>query len=209
MRRVGMTGILLAILAGCGATPGSSEGALTLAARAREAVTSEGPDPVLAWNATAVQMIVGPGGASKPPPLGLVEAAMVQVAIYDAVNAIAGYPYMPYGPRPTVVSPAASAHAPAAAAAHDMLLALYPANASALDACTPPRGYRCRMARKEFTGSRSASRPRRPSSRSAPATGATLAGRSPHRAVMESGSRRLPGSCRRRLHGLGPSRPGR
>lgn len=91
------------------------------------------PDPVLVWNAKAAQIIVGPNGANKPPPLGLIDFAMVHTAIYDAVNSIDGSPFEEYAVHAAVVQPASS-YAAAAQAAHDVLFALYPSQASALDA---------------------------------------------------------------------------
>jgi hypothetical protein len=134
MKRLGVASVLVTILGGCGASQGQSEAALTGAPDlVSEAVVMGAPDPVLAWNATAAQMIVGPGGAAKPPPLAFLDGAIVHTAIYDAVNATHGYPYTSYGSHPNVVTPA-SDYAATAAAAHDVLLALYPANVAALDA---------------------------------------------------------------------------
>jgi len=82
-------------------------------------------DVVLDWNGLAARLIVGPGGANKVPPLGLVDLAIVHTAIYDAVNAVEGFPFEPYGVQPTVTTPA-SAEAAAARAGRDVLLALYP-----------------------------------------------------------------------------------
>jgi hypothetical protein len=85
---------------------------------------------VVFWNAVADNSIAVVGG--KPPQLGSVEAAMVQTAIYDAVDAICGYPFAPYAVRPDVRNPAMP-EAAVAAAAHDVLIALYPTQAAALD----------------------------------------------------------------------------
>lgn len=90
-------------------------------------------DVVLDWNALAAQLIVGPGGANKVPPLGLVDLAIVHTAIYDAVNAVEGFPFAPYGARPTVTKPA-SAEAAAARAGRDVLLALYPSRSADIEA---------------------------------------------------------------------------
>ena len=84
------------------------------------------PDAVLDWNGHAANAIVAV--AAMPPPRGLIRLAMVHVAIYDAVNAIEGYPFNPYAVRPNVVTPA-SPEAATAAAAHDMLVALFPTSA--------------------------------------------------------------------------------
>jgi hypothetical protein len=88
-------------------------------------------DMVLDWNAHAANAIVGVAGLR--PERGLIRLAMVHVAVYDAVNAINGYPFQSYGVTPNVVSPA-SPEAATAAAAHDVLLALFPAQQADLDA---------------------------------------------------------------------------
>jgi hypothetical protein len=88
-------------------------------------------DMVLDWNAHAANAIVGI--AAQRPERGLIRLAMVHVAIYDAVNAIDGYPFQSYGVTPNVVSPA-SPEAATAAAAHDVLVALFPAQQVDLDA---------------------------------------------------------------------------
>lgn len=85
---------------------------------------------VVFWNAVADNSIAVVGG--KPPQQGSMEAAMVHVAVYDAVNAICGYPFTPYAVKPDVRSPALP-EAAVAAAAHDVLVALYPAQAPVLD----------------------------------------------------------------------------
>ncbi len=89
------------------------------------------PNMVLEWNANAAGAIVGVAGLR--PERGLIRLAMVHIAIYDAVNAIDGYPFQAYGVHPTVISPA-SADAATATAAHDMLVALFPAQQADLDA---------------------------------------------------------------------------
>ena len=48
-------------------------------------------DAVLDWNDHAANAIVAV--AAMPPPRGLIRLAMVHVAIYDAVDAIEGYPF--------------------------------------------------------------------------------------------------------------------
>src|ERR1041385_1743421 len=89
------------------------------------------PDMVLEWNANAADAIVGVAGLR--PERGLIRLAMVHIAIYDAVNAIDGYPFQAYASPPTVISPA-SPDAATATAAHDMLVALFPAQQANLDA---------------------------------------------------------------------------
>jgi len=88
-------------------------------------------DVVLDWNAHAARAIVTVGG--QVPPRALIRLAMVHLAIYDAVNAIEGAPFEPYVSRPSVERPA-SAEAAVAAAAHDVLVALFPAQMADLDA---------------------------------------------------------------------------
>ena len=88
-------------------------------------------DEVLDWNAHAAKAIVTVGG--QAPPRALIRLAMVHLAMYDAVNAIEGAPFEGYASVPAVDSPA-SEEAAAATAAHDVLVALFPAQASDLDA---------------------------------------------------------------------------
>jgi hypothetical protein len=88
-------------------------------------------DVVLDWNAYAATAIVGV--AHQVPPRALIRLAMVHLAIYDAVNAIDGHPYESYLSAPLVLRPA-STGAAAAAAAHDVLVALFPLQAGDLDA---------------------------------------------------------------------------
>src|SRR5216117_3379298 len=74
---------------------------------------------VLDWNDHATSAIIRV--AAQPPARSTIRLAMVHVAIYDAVNAIEGYPFAKYAVTPHVVLPA-SAEAAAATAAHDMLV---------------------------------------------------------------------------------------
>jgi hypothetical protein len=87
-------------------------------------------DPVVSWNNAVLDTLtaLGPGGPAAGRPL-----AIVQVAVYDAVNAIAhdghrGYLYNLPAPRVTSVDAAV------AQAAHDTLAALYPTRAAIYDA---------------------------------------------------------------------------
>jgi hypothetical protein len=114
-------------------------GALLIAAA--PASPAEGPSAssitsgasVLSWNGRAAQLIVGPGGAAKVPPLGLVDLAIVHTAIYDAVNAIEGFPFRSYAVVPNVSRPA-SGDAAVAAAGRATLLALFPARSADIEA---------------------------------------------------------------------------
>src|SRR6266478_7853830 len=88
-------------------------------------------DAVLDWNAYAAKAIVTVGG--QVPPRALIRLAMVHLAIYDAVNAIEGAPFEGYASVPPVDRPA-SEEAAVATAAHDVLMALFRAQAADLDA---------------------------------------------------------------------------
>lgn len=87
-------------------------------------------DTVTDWNANASTAIVVTAG--QPPPVAVLSFAMVQGAVYDAVNAIdRGHrSYLPQ-PAPT---PAASEDAAAATAAHNVLAWLFPLQQATLDA---------------------------------------------------------------------------
>jgi hypothetical protein len=83
-------------------------------------------DAVLDWNAIAT---------SLPAPNGFEGArrlAIVQLAVFEAVNSITGE-YEPYLPLGTVAPPYASPDAAAVQAAYDVLKAFHPSN-STLDA---------------------------------------------------------------------------
>ncbi len=101
-------------------------------------------DPVLVWNANAISVIGSPTAAPVPdttpptllglgqgPPIAALHLAMVQGAVYDAVNAIdKGHaPYitgLPFAPSN------ASVPAAVAQAAHDVLWGLTPATLTAV-----------------------------------------------------------------------------
>ncbi|MEU4694950.1 vanadium-dependent haloperoxidase [Actinoplanes sp. NPDC023714] len=89
------------------------------------------PNAVLTWNVHAQTAIYEV--ARQSPTAGARSFAMVQGAVYDAVNAIAGTPYEPY-----LVAPPSrrgdSTPAAVATAAHRVLLSLFPAQADALRA---------------------------------------------------------------------------
>jgi hypothetical protein len=79
-------------------------------------------DAVTDWNLIASNAIVVTAG--QPPPVSVLHFAMVQGAVYDAVNAI------DRGHRPYLVQPNAnptdSKEAAAATAAYQVLIALFP-----------------------------------------------------------------------------------
>lgn len=85
-------------------------------------------DTVLRWNAHAVAAIGNPGtatppGLGQPPPVSSIHLAMVQAAVYDAVNAIDGGHEAYLDGLPSVSSSASKAAA-AATAAHGVLVGL-------------------------------------------------------------------------------------
>jgi hypothetical protein len=96
-----------------------------------ESVAADEPtNMVLVWNQNAVNVIGQPTTADPPglgqgPPLAALHVAMVQGAIYDAVNAIVGgyEPYLPGLSAPWTASQAAAV----AQAGHDVLFGITPA----------------------------------------------------------------------------------
>ena len=99
-----------------------SDGLCTARARVARA------DTVTDWNGYASNAIVVTGG--QPPPSAVLSFAMVQGAVYDAVNAIdrghRAYLPQPWAPR------SASKDAAAATAAYQVLAGLFPAQQPAL-----------------------------------------------------------------------------
>ncbi len=87
-------------------------------------------DTVTDWNANASTAIVVTAG--QPPPAAVLSFAMVQGAVYDAVNAI-DRGHRSYLPQPAA-APAASEDAAAATAAHNVLAWLFPLQQGTLDA---------------------------------------------------------------------------
>jgi hypothetical protein len=93
---------------------------------------------LLQWNANAISAIFSlptatPAGAGQTPPVGSIHLAMVETAVYDAVNAIdRGHePYLRNLPK---VSRSASKAAAVATAAHHVLVGLVPALADGVKA---------------------------------------------------------------------------
>ena len=101
-------------------------------AHAEGAVASRPPDPVVHWNRMLLTIVRTPGAqpASIHPTRTF---ALMHAAIYDAVNGIARL-YSPYAVALADTPRSASEDAAASAAAHAVLVALYPAFTGALDA---------------------------------------------------------------------------
>lgn len=89
----------------------------------------QGAGAVIQWNRIALRT-----SAAAPfnPPREARALAMVQAAVFNAVNAI-HHRYPPYGAAPAAAPPHASVEAAVAAAAHDTLVGLYPAQHPSLD----------------------------------------------------------------------------
>ncbi len=97
----------------------------------RSAPAAQAPNQVIVWNRILLGILGTPGAqpASIHPTRSL---AMMHLAIADAVGAITRR-FEPYG-FPLSASPHASQSAAAAAAAHEVLITLYPALQPTLDA---------------------------------------------------------------------------
>ncbi|HEY1217043.1 MAG TPA: vanadium-dependent haloperoxidase [Bryobacteraceae bacterium] len=88
-------------------------------------------NPVIQWNRNLFAIVRTPG--AQPGTIHPTRSfAMMHAAIYDAVNAIAGT-HQPYRIQISRTSPRASQEAAAAAAAHQVLVGLYPKLQSTLD----------------------------------------------------------------------------
>jgi len=86
---------------------------------------------VVQWNKTLLTIVRTPG--AQPATIHPTRSfAIMHAAIYDAVNAIEGS-HTPYLIQPSGVSPTASQDAAASAAAHEVLVTLYPSFQMALD----------------------------------------------------------------------------
>jgi hypothetical protein len=100
-----------------------------VAAPASAHMPATSPRVALDWNQTAVATLAATG---KPQTESMIYMGLTQAAVYDAVTAIEGR-FEPYRIRPGV-PPHASSEAAAAAAAHGVLSAYFPAQKPALDA---------------------------------------------------------------------------
>jgi hypothetical protein len=95
------------------------------------AVASPSVNPVVQWNRTLLE-IVRTAGAQPATVHPTRSFAILHAAIYDAVNAI-DQTHQPYLIRLSGVARAASQDAAAAAAAHEVLVTLYPLFSARLD----------------------------------------------------------------------------
>jgi hypothetical protein len=93
------------------------------------APASASADAVADWNAIAIQTISAATPA-RPAPVGFLDMAIVQVAVYDAVQAI-DRRFKPY--HVEIPGASGSPEAAVARAAHDILVNLFPAQMMSLD----------------------------------------------------------------------------
>jgi hypothetical protein len=114
------SGVLLIVLSVC---------ALAIPATASAARPTASADTVRDWNLYATNALANPPtapvmpGAGQPPHVASLHLAMVQAAVYDAVNAMDGG-HQPYLAGLPPASPSDSKAAAAATAAHDVLVGL-------------------------------------------------------------------------------------
>ena len=86
-------------------------------------------DAVLDWNEIAVNTI-STASPPRPGPVGFLDMAIVQAAVYDAVQAIGGK-FKPY--HVEIPGASGSPEAAAAKAAHDVLVSIFPVQETSLD----------------------------------------------------------------------------
>jgi hypothetical protein len=111
---------------------GSSSASATSKQQSPQVSSSQPVNPVLQWNRTLLAIVRTPG--AQPATIHPTRSfAILHAAIYDAVNAI-DRTHRPYLVRLSGVSRDASQEAAASAAAHEVLVALYPAFKATLDA---------------------------------------------------------------------------
>ena len=92
--------------------------------------TATRADTVTDWNRIAVQEVIT-AGAARPGPSGALDIAVVQLAVYDAVQAIVGE-YQPY--HCVIPGASGSPDSAAAKAARDILVNRFPSRAVAIAA---------------------------------------------------------------------------
>jgi hypothetical protein len=86
-------------------------------------------DAVLDWNDIAVQTLLA-AAPPRPGPVGWLDLAIVQAAVYDAVQAI-DRRFEPY--HVEIPGASGSPEAAAASAAHDVLVTIFPGQGASLD----------------------------------------------------------------------------
>jgi hypothetical protein len=135
-RRLLMTRTIIALALLCASISEQAMGSFGASFKARRQTPGDSaPQPVnvvLQWNRILLVIVRTPG--AQPATIHPTRSfAIMHAAIYDAVNAI-DRTHRPYSVHLTDASKFASQDAAASAAAHDVLVVLYPAFKSALDA---------------------------------------------------------------------------
>src|SRR6188768_3966955 len=100
-------------------------------------VAAAGANSVTDWSAIAqgaVTLSPAAGGAGKAPASSSIYMAIVHIAIYDTVNTIAPSGYRNFTAINLSPHPGASLDAAVAAAAHGVLVGMFPTQQAALDA---------------------------------------------------------------------------
>ena len=106
--------------------------ALSAQLRGAQTLAAQSIDPIVQWNRNLLKIVRTPG--AQPATIHPTRSfAILHAAMYDAVNAI-DQTHQPYAVSFSGVSRRASQPAAAAAAAHDVLVALYPGLTGMLDA---------------------------------------------------------------------------
>src|ERR1700737_4425942 len=132
MKRALLLPVSLGVLvAACGDPPTSGTPDMNADQLQASAATAPSVNPVVQWNRTLLQ-IVRTAGAQPATVHPTRSFAMLHAAIYDAVNAI-DRTHRPYLIRLSGVARTASQDAAAAAAAHEVLVTLYPLFRAQLD----------------------------------------------------------------------------
>jgi PAP2 superfamily len=125
MTTVAATACAIAVMAACGGGADSDVAPVT--------ITPAGPNVVSQWNEIATTTINLPAATTGTPeeqrPNYAVDLATVQIAVYDAVIAIAGG-HRPFAVTPSVATDDASQEAAAATAAYRVLLGLFPSRSA-------------------------------------------------------------------------------
>lgn len=95
-------------------------------------------DVVTEWNARTLACVQGPATPPmRPGPAGLLDIALVQAAVHDAVQAIEGR-FEPYQYRNPALRDVGSSEAAAASAAYGVLAGLYQSDAKCLENVPDP-----------------------------------------------------------------------
>jgi membrane-associated phospholipid phosphatase len=127
-----MSKILVTLALVCASLQAQVTGALTANDEPSTVSSAPSVNPVIEWNRTLLAILRTPG--AQPPTIHSTRSfAILHASIFDAVNNIDGT-FSPYLVRLSNISRLASQPAAADQAAHDVLVALYPAFQTTLDA---------------------------------------------------------------------------